>query len=63
MQEGNDYSNNFNKLFGIYKRDKNWSYWSVNRNKTQFTELWEKRDDENFEGFFKENFCIYPNTF
>ena len=39
------------------------TYWSLNRNETWFTDLWEKRNDENFEGFFKEDFRIYPNTF
>ena len=39
------------------------TYWSTNRNETCFTELWEKRNDENFLESFKEDFRIYPNTF
>ena len=39
------------------------TYWSANRNKTWFTELWEKRNDENFRESLKEEFRIYPNTF
>ena len=39
------------------------TYWSTNRNETWFTELKEKRNDENFRESFKEDFRIYPNTF
>ena len=39
------------------------AYWSTNQNKTWFTELWKKRNDENFRKSFKEDFRIYPNTF
>ena len=39
------------------------TYWSTNQNETWFTELWEKRNDENFRELFKEDFRIYPNTF
>ena len=31
--------------------------------KTWFTELWEKRNDENFRELVKEDFRIYPNSF
>ena len=34
-----------------------------NRNETCFTELREKRNDENFQETFKEECRIYPNTF
>ena len=35
----------------------------MNRNETWFTELWEKRNNENFHESFKEDFRIYPTTF
>ena len=39
------------------------AYWSTNQNETWFTELWKKRNDENFRKSFKEDFRIYSNTF
>ena len=56
-----DTASNFRKLLSVTKRDE--TYWSTNRNETWFTELWEKRNDENFRESFKEDFRIYPNTF
>ena len=39
------------------------TYWSTNRKETWFTELWEKRNGENFRESFKEDFRIYPKIF
>ena len=39
------------------------TYWSTNRNETWFTELWEKRNEKNFQESFKEDFRVYPYTF
>ena len=55
-------STNSRKLLSVTKRDKNILV-HTNRNKIWFTELWEKRNDENFGESFKEDFRIYPNTF
>ena len=55
-------STNSRKLLSVTKRDKNILV-HTNRNKIWFTELWEKRNDENFGESFKEDFRIYPNKF